>query len=104
MRGEALHTFRNMTNETKNKLDDIVAVFRRRYVKPQYIATALCKWELLTFEPASQTFQDFLEQYQKLAREAHGEDAPKFMQSSFYAKTPPHLKRVLNPKPGKTLK
>ena len=73
-----------------------MAVFRRRYVKPQSIATARCKWDRLTFEPASQTFQDFLEQYQKLAREAHGEDAPKFIQSSFYAKMPPHLKRVLN--------
>ena len=43
-----------------------------------------------------QTFQDFLEQYQKLAQEAYGEDAPKFIETSFYAKMPTHLKRVLN--------
>ena len=34
MRGEALQTFRNMTVDTKNNLDDILLVFRRRYVNP----------------------------------------------------------------------
>ena len=56
MRGEALQTFRNTTTETKNRLEDIMAVFRRRYVKPQSVATARCKWDRLTFEPASQSF------------------------------------------------
>ena len=96
MRGEALQTFRNMTVDTKNNLDDILLVFRRRYVKPQSVATARCKWDQLHFDPSTQSFQDFLEHYQKLAREAHGDDASKFIQSSFYAKMPPHLKRALN--------
>ena len=34
--------------------------------------------------------------YQKLAQEAYAEDAPKFIETSFYAKMPAHLKRVLN--------
>ena len=37
-----------------------------------------------------------MEQYQKLAQGAYGEDAPKFIETSFYAKMPTHLKRVLN--------
>ena len=37
-----------------------------------------------------------MEQYQKLAQEAYGDDAPKFIETSFYAKMPTHLKRVLN--------
>ena len=37
-----------------------------------------------------------MEQYQKLAQEVYGEDAPKFIETSFYAKMQTHLKRVLN--------
>ena len=96
MRGDAMQTFRNMTEATKSYLNDIIAGFHRRYVKAQSVATARCKWENLNFDPTSQTFQDFLEMYQKLAQEAYAEDAPKFIETSFYAKMPAHLKRVLN--------
>ena len=96
LRGDALQTYRNMTDANRASLDDIITTFRRRYVRPQSIATARCKWEQLHFDPTRQTFQDFLEQYQKLAQEAYGDDAPKFIETSFYAKMPAHLKRVLN--------
>ena len=96
LRDDALQTYRNMTDTNRASLDDIIATFRRRYVRPQSIATARCKWEQLHFDPSQQTFQDFLEQYQKLAQEAYGDDAPKFIETSFYAKMPTHLKRVLN--------
>ena len=65
-------------------------------MKTQSVATARCKWENLTFDPTSQTFQDFLEMYQKLAQEAYADDAPKFIETSFYSKTPVHPKRVPN--------
>ena len=96
LRGEALQTYGNMTDANRASLDDIITTFRRRYVRPQSIATARCKWEQLYFDPTRQTFQDFLEQYQKLAQEAYGDDAPKFIEASIYAKMPAHLKRVLN--------
>ena len=96
LRGDALQTFRNMTETTKTNINDIIAGFRRRYVKTKSVATARCKWENLTFDPANQTFQDFLETYQKLAQEAYAEEALRFIETSFYAKMPAHLKRVLN--------
>ena len=96
LQGDALQTFRNTTETTKTSLNDIIAGFRRSYVKTQSVTTARCKWEILTFDPANQTFQDFLETYQKLAQEAYAEDAPRFIETSFYAKMPAHLKRVIN--------
>ena len=96
LRGDALQTYRNMTDTNRASLEDIISTFRRRYVGPQSVATARCKWEQLHFDPSRQMFQDFLEQYQKLAQEAYGDDAPKFIETSFYAKMPPHLKRVLD--------
>ena len=85
-----------MTDATREHLNDILAGFRRRYVRQQSVATARCKRENLSINPSQQTFPDFLEQYQTLAQEAYGEDAPTFIETSFYAKMPPHLKRALN--------
>ena len=96
LRDDALQTYRNMTDTNRASLEDIIVTFRLRYVRPQSIATAQCKLEQLYFDPSRQTFQDFLEQNQKLAQEAYGEDAPNYIETSFYAKMPTHLKRVLN--------
>ena len=85
-----------MTEATRGHLNDILAGFCRRYLRQQSVPTARCKWENLSFNRSQQTFPDFLEQYQKLAQEAFGEDAPRFIETSFYAKMPTHLKRVLS--------
>ena len=40
MRGDALRTFKNIIGPTRQNLKEILAVFRRKYVKPQSMATA----------------------------------------------------------------
>ena len=96
LRKDALQTFQNLTTENKNTINDVLAAFRRRYVRIQSVATARCKWDKLCFDPSTQKFQDFLGDYQKLAHDAFGDDANRYIQASFYAKMPYHLKRVLN--------
>ena len=86
LRGDALQNFRKMRDATKSNLSDIIAGFCRRYVKTKSVATALCKWENLIFDPTSQIFPEFLELHQKLAQEAYADDAPKFVESSFLCK------------------
>ena len=39
MRGDALQTFKNINGPTRQNLEEILAVFRRKYVKPQSMAT-----------------------------------------------------------------
>ena len=40
MRGDALQTFKNFIGPTRENLGEILAVFSRKYVKPQSMATA----------------------------------------------------------------
>ena len=47
MRGDALQTFKNKNGLTREDLGEILAVFRRKYVKPQSIATAKHKLQKL---------------------------------------------------------
>ena len=70
MRGDALQTFKNIDSPNRENLTEILTVFRRKYVKPQSIATAKHKFQQLVFNPANQKLIDFLDELQKFAKDA----------------------------------
>ena len=96
MRGDALQTFKNINGPTRENLQEILAVFRRKYLKPQSMATAKHKFQKLVFNPANQKLVDFLDELQKLAKDAFGIAAHAIIEQIIYAKMPPHLKKSIN--------
>ena len=96
LRGDALQTFKNINGPTRENLEENLAVFRRKYVKPQSMATAKHKFQKLVFNPANQKLVDFLDEIQKLAKDASGIAAHAIIQQFIYAKRPPHLKKSIN--------
>ena len=96
LRKEALQTFRNISAVNKKTLDDVLIVFRRKYVKPESQATAKHKWHKLTFDPNTKSLPDFLEELNECAEKAFDDNAQHMIDSLLYAKLPPHLKRSLN--------
>ena len=53
MSGDALQTFKNISSPNRENLTEILTVFRRKYVKPQSMATAKHKFQQLVFNPAN---------------------------------------------------
>ena len=96
MRGDALQRFKNINGPTRENLGEILAVFRRKYVKLQSMATAKHKFQILVFNPANQKLVDFLDELQKLAKDAFGIAAHALIEQFIYAKMPPHLKKSIN--------
>ena len=96
MRGDALQTFKNITSPNRENLVDILTVFRRKYVKPQSMATAKHKFQRLVFNPTNQKLIDFLDELQKLAKDAFGVAAQAIIEQFIYAKMPPYLKKSNN--------
>ena len=96
MRGDALQTFKNIGSPNRENLTEILTVFRRKYVKPQSMATAIHKFQQLVFNPANQKLIDFLEELQKLAKDACGVAAQAIIDQIIHAKMPPHLKKSIN--------
>ena len=97
MRGDVLHTFKNINGPTRENLVEFLAIFRRKYVKPQSMATAEHKFQKLVFNPANHNLVDFLDEIQKLAKDAIGIAAHAIIIEQFiYAKMPPHLKKSIN--------
>ena len=73
-----------------------MTVFRRKYVKPQSIATAKRKFQRLVFNPANQKLFDFLDELQKMSKDAFGGTAQAIIEQFIYAKMPPHLNKSVN--------
>ena len=96
LRKDALQTFKNINQTSRNTLEDVLAIFRRKYVKPQSVATAKHKWHKLTFDPDKQTLPEFLEELNECAERAFGENAQSMIETLLYAKLPPKLKRSVN--------
>ena len=96
MRGDALQTFKNITTPNRESLGEILTVFRRKCVKPQSMATAEHKFQRLVFNPANQKLYDFLDELQKLAKDAFGVATQAIIQQFIYAKMPTHLKKTIN--------
>ena len=96
MRGDALQTFKNVKGPTRENLGEILAVFRRKYVKPQSMATAKDKFQKPVFNSANHKLVDFLDERQKLAKDAFGIAAHAISEQFIYAKMPPHLKKSIN--------
>ena len=96
MRGDALQIFKNITSPNREILGEILTVFRIKYVKPHSVATAKHKLQRFVFNTANQNLIDFLDELQKLAKDAFGVAAQAIFEQFIYAKMPPHLKKSVN--------
>ena len=96
MCGDALQTFKNITRPNRENLGEMLTVFRRKYVKPQLMAMTKHKFQQLVFNPANQKLFDFLDELQKLSKDAFAVAAQAIIEQFIYAKMLPHLKKSIN--------
>ena len=57
LRGDALKAFCNIEDSTKDSLDEIMAIFKRRFGDYLSMTKARCEWVSLKFDPATQKLQ-----------------------------------------------
>ena len=91
LRKNALQTFRNINSTKRQTLEDVLVIFRRKYVNPESQATAKHKWHCLVFGPNTMKLSDFLEELNQGAEKAFGDHAQKMTDSLLHAKLPPKL-------------
>ena len=89
-------TVRNINTAIKQTLEDFLSVFCGKNVKPESQETAKHKWHRLVFDPNTMKLPNFLEELNKGAEKAFGEDAQAMIDSLLYAKLSPKLKRSVN--------
>ena len=96
LRTNALQFFSKNNTAIRQTLEDILAVFRRKYVEPESQATAKHKWHIMVFDPNTMKLPDFLEELNRGPEKAFGEHAQEMIDSLLYAKLPTKLIRSVN--------
>ena len=96
LRKKALQTFRNINASNKGTLQDVLVIFRRKYVRPESQATAKRKRHKLTFDSNAKSLSDILEELNECAERAFGPPAQLMIDTLLCAKLPPHLRRSIN--------
>ena len=94
--GLALKTFKNIQRTSATTLEDILKVFRRKYVKPESSASAKHRFNRLFSDPENQKLPDFLEELEESAEKAFGVNAHQLIENLLYAKMPLNLKKSIN--------
>ena len=96
MRCDGFRRFKNIISSNRESLEEILTVFRTKYVKPQSMATAEHKIQRLDFNPANHKFFDFLEELQKLAEDPFGVAAQAILEQFINARMPTQLRKSIN--------
>ena len=96
LRKRALQTFRNINSNNRQTLEDVLVIFRQKYVKPESQAAAKHKQHRLIFDHNTMNLPDFLEELNQGAKKAFGENANRMIDSLWCAKLPPKLERSVN--------
>ena len=96
LKKNALQTFRNISTANRQTFEDVLVIFRQKFVKPESQATDKHKWHRLVFDPNTTKLPDFLEELNQGAEKAFGDNAQKMIASLIYAKLLPKLKRSVN--------
>ena len=99
MKGDALQIVNIINDPTQKNLGKFLAVFRRKHVKPQSMATTEHKIQKLAFTPANLYLVHFLNEFQKLAKNAFGIADHAINKQVIYAVIPSHLKKSINQAP-----
>ena len=92
---EELQTFRNISASDRKTLDDVLLVFRRKYVKPESQATDIFKWHELAFDPDTKSLSNFLDNFNQCVDKMFADKAQHLIVSLLYAKLPDHLKQSI---------
>ena len=78
-------TFMNIQRTQATTLEDILLVFRRKYVNPESSASAKDRFHRLTLDPERQKPPDFLEELQETAEKLSGDIASQKIENLLYA-------------------
>ena len=96
MRGDALQTFKNINNLNRVTLGEILIMFCRKSGKTHYMATAKYKFQQLVFNPVKPKLFGFLDELQKLAKDAFGFATEAIIEQFINAKLSLQLKKMIN--------
>ena len=95
LRDEAIEFWQTITITTTTTLADILSTFRKEFAKDDLKEVARYRWNEAKYDPATESFSDFVKNLKKIAKQAFGTEADKCIQMFLFGKLPVDIQQEL---------
>ena len=95
VRDDAIEFWQSLTISTQTTLAQVLRYFKKEYAKEDPKEVAKYKFDQMRYDPATETFNDFLNKFKKVAKQAFGDRSSDITETFLFAKLPVHMQNEL---------
>ena len=95
LRDEAIEFWQSIRITPLTTLEDVLDMFRKELAKEDLKEVARYKWDQARYDPTTETFNDFLKNLKKTAKQAFGEEADRVIRMFLFGKLPVDIQQEL---------
>ena len=95
LRDEAIEYWQSIQISPVTTLKDVLDLFRKEFAEEDLKEVGRYKWDQASYDPTTETFENFLKSLKKTAKQAFGNEADKVIKKSLFGKLPVKIQQEL---------
>ena len=95
LRDDAIEFWQSLKMTSQTTLAQVLRYFKKEYAKEDLKEVAKYKFDQMRYDPTAETFNDFLNKYKKVAKQAFGDKASDITEIFLFAKLPVQMQNEL---------
>ena len=95
LRDDAIEFWQSLKMTSKTTLAQVLRYFKKEYAKEDLKEVAKYKFDQMRYNPTAETFNDFLNKYKKVAKQAFGDKSSDITETFLFAKLPVQMQNEL---------
>ena len=95
LRDDAIEFWQSLKKTSQTTLAQVLRYFKKEYAKEDLKEVANYKFDQMRYDPTAETFNDFLNKYKKVAKQAFGDKSSDITETFLFAKLPVQMQNEL---------
>ena len=95
LRDDAIEFWQSLKMTSQTTLAQVLRYFKKEYAKEDRKEVAKYKFDQMRYDPTAETFNDFLNKYKKVAKQAFGDKSSDITETFLFAKLPVQMQNEL---------
>ena len=95
LRDDAIEFWQSLKMTNQTTLAQVLRYFKKEYAKEDLKEVAKYKFDQMRYDPSAETFNDFLNKFKKIAKQAFGDKSSALTETFLFAKLPVQMQNEL---------
>ena len=95
LRDDAIEFWQSLKMTNQTTLAQVLRYFKKEYAKEDFKEVAKYKFDQMRYNPSAETFNDFLNKFKKVAKQAFGDKSSDITETFLFAKLPVQMQNDL---------